>query len=315
MGHMKRPLWFISVPLLTVGLTANAQIFPPTFAHGVDYRFQRIQATRKTSDTADQGVITLVSYVYTPLKLDRHEVVLFSHGSTSGGTVAPSESVAPPRSIVQFFVSRGYTLVAPMRRGRGESGGAYREECGVWSGTCTLADETALFASGLDEGALDDAAVIEQVVLGKLVPGNSKILFAGNSRGGFLSLVMAARRPEVTKGVINFVGGWFSVRDDYPPELNRMRLKLQTDRLASLAGATFAPTLWIYAARDPYYDEAVTRQFFESFTGAGGKGDYFYVQSHALPMGHSVGTDSALWQQRVDAFLNGLDAPVVRAPQ
>lgn len=301
---------------LTVGLTANAQTYPPTFAHGVDYQFQRVQATRNASDTADQDAIVLVSYVYTPLKLDRHEVVLFSHGSTAGGAVAPSESVAPPRSIVQFFVSRGYTLVAPMRRGRGESSGTYREECGVWSGACTLVDDSALFASGLDEAALDVAAVIEQVVLGKLVPGDSKILFAGNSRGGFLSIVMAARRPEVTRGVINFVGGWMSVRDDFPPELNRKRLKLQTDRLGWVARAITAPTLWVYAARDPFYDETVTRQFFESFTAAGGKGDYFYVQSHTLPIGHSVATDSALWQQRVDVFLDGLDARLrLRGPK
>lgn len=154
--------------------------------------------------------------------------------------------------------------------------------------------------------------MIEQVVLGKLVPMDSKILFAGISRGGFLSLVMAARRPEMTKGVINFVGGWFSVREDYPPELNGKRLKLQTDRLASLAAAIAAPTLWIYAVRDPFYDEGVPRQFFESFTAAGGKGDYLYIQSHTLPTGHSVATDLALWQQPVDEFLNGLDAPVAR---
>jgi dienelactone hydrolase len=173
-----------------------------------------------------------------------------------------------------------------------------------------MADETALFESSIEEAALDDAAVVEQVVLGRLVPRDSKILFAGVSHGGFLSLVMAARRPGVTRGVINFVGGWFSVRDDYPPELNRKRLRLQTDRLAVLGRATPSPTLWVYAARDPYYDEAVTRQFFESFTGSGGKADYFLVQSPA----HTVAGDSALWQQQVDVFLKRLDAPVAGAP-
>ncbi len=303
------PSLLTAVALLTITWAASAQTFPPTLIHGVDYRFQRLQATEDTGSAKDHEPITLVTYVYTPLKKDRHEVVLLSHGSTAGGATAPSEPVVPPRSVIQFFVSRGYTLVAPMRRGRGESSGTYREECGVWSGTCTMADETALFDSGLDQAALDNSVVIDQVVFAKLVPRESKILFAGISRGGFLSLEMAARRPTATKGVINFVGGWFSVRHDYPPELNEQRLALETKRLASIARTTGAPTLWIYAARDPFYEdtEPITRRLFDSFVAAGGKGDYFFVASHTLPMGHLVATDAKLWDQRVDAFLEALD--------
>jgi pimeloyl-ACP methyl ester carboxylesterase len=259
--------------------------------------------------TATQGSFTLVSYVYVPLKGDRREAVVFSHGSTGGGATAPGEPVLTPRPVIEFFVSRGYTLVVPMRRGRGESGGAYGEECGTWSGNCTVGEETALFGSGLAEAEADTSAVIDQVVLGRLIPRDGKILFSGISRGGFLSLVMAARRPDLAKGVVNFVGGWFSVRDDYAAELNQARLKLQTDRLASLAKEVRVPTLWIYAARDPFYSGGVTRQFFDAFTAAGGKGEYLFVESHTLPSGHAVATDATLWRPSAETFLAGLPAP------
>ena len=155
--------------------------------------------------------------------------------------------------------------------------------------------------------------MLDQVVLGKARAEDLKVVFAGVSRGGFLSLMMAARRPEVTKGVVSFVGGWFSVRDDYSAELNQKRLALQRDRLASAARVVRVPTLWIYAARDPFYSGVVSRQFFEAFTGAGGNGQYHDVQTHTLASGHAVATDATLWQQEASAFLAALYWPT-RSP-
>jgi pimeloyl-ACP methyl ester carboxylesterase len=274
------------------------------FAHGVDYRFERATVT-----TGGASPSRLVAFVYVPLKNDRKEAVLFSHGSTGGGATAPEEPVVPPRPVIEFFVSRGYTLVAPARRGRGESGGRYGEECGTWSGACTIADETALFEPGLEEAVADSTAALDQLVLGRLVPRDSKVVFAGVSRGGFLSLMMAARRPEVAKAVLSFVGGWFSVRDDYSAELNQQRLALQRDRLAAAAKAVRVPTLWVHAARDPFYSGAVTRQLFEAFTGAGGDGRYHHVETHTLTSGHAVATDATLWSQEAGDFLAALDRP------
>ena len=69
------------------------------------------------------------------------------------------------------------------------------------------------------------------------------------------------------------------------------------------------PTLWVYAARDPFYSGAVSRQLFEAFTGAGGNGRYHYVETHTLASGHAVATDATLWQQEAGAFLAALDQP------
>jgi dienelactone hydrolase len=279
----------------------------PDFIHGVDYSFERMVATRQT---ADEGQIRLVSYVYRPLRNDRHEVVLFSHGSTGGGVISAKEAVYnPPRSIIRFFTSRGYTVVAPMRRGAGESSGTSREECAYHAKQCTLAENRATVEAGLREAVLDTKAVLHQIVSGKLLPRNMKVVFSGVSRGGFLSLVMAGEDPEVTKGVLSFVGGLISISEEWPVEENRARLRLHQDRLTAAAARTTAPSFWVYAARDTFYPDSTTRKFFRAYTKAGGKAEYFYVPSHSLENGHLVATSLPLWEEAADTFLGSLNKP------
>lgn len=286
----------------------SGQALNPELVHGRDYTFARMVATRAVRDAEDKGTIRLVTYVYRPLKNDRREVLLFSHGSTGGLIRSPKEPGDwPPPSVVRFFVSRGYTFVAPMRRGRGESSGTYVEECAFYLGQCTLAQQVALTDRGLREALLDSDAVIDQLILGRLVPRQTKILVGGISRGGFLSLMLAGERPGLVKGVINFVGGWHSVSDKYPASDNKLRLDAQTVRLARAAKQTGAPSIWVYAARDPFYNESTSREFFRTWREAGGQAEYVFVAEHSLPSGHAVASDAALWGRQVDDFLKTID--------
>jgi dienelactone hydrolase len=280
-----------------------------SFAHGVDYTFERMTATVPDRDGRP---VTLVSYVYVPLKGDRREAVLFSHGSTAAGTNAPEEPIALPRPVIEFFVSRGYTLVAPMRRGRSESGGAYVEECGPWSGGCPADDPAQRLEAGLGAAIADSTAVLDQVVFGRLVPKDAKVLYSGYSRGGFLSLALAARRPDSARAVISFAGGWMALNEGLPAETRQTRVALQSERLAGYAKAMRAPALWIYAARDPFYDAAAPRQLFDAFKGAGGQGEFVFIDTHTLPTGHAVASDARLWRSAVEAFLAGVEATARR---
>src|SRR5687767_7651127 len=204
----------VALLVTAVPTWASAQAVDPAFVFGRDYTFEKMVATRDVNDTEDKGTIQLATYVYRPVKNDRHQVVLFSHGSTGGLARSPKEpggAHALPASVVQFFVSRGYTLVAPMRRGRGESTGTYVEECSVFTGQCTVAEQVALGERGIREALADTDAVIQQIVLDRIAPVDSKVLLVGHSRGGFLSLVLAGERPALVKGVVNFAGGWYGV--------------------------------------------------------------------------------------------------------
>jgi pimeloyl-ACP methyl ester carboxylesterase len=287
---------------------AFAQALSPEFVHGVDYSFERMEATRTVNDADDRGAIRLVTLVYRPIKGDKREVVLFSHGSTGGEIKSPKEPwEGPPQSVVRFFVSRGYTVVAPMRRGRAESSGTYIEECAIYAGECTLARQTAMMERSVREAMLDTTAVIDQVVLGRLMPRESKLLLAGVSRGGYLSLMVASERAQQVKGVVNFVGGWLSVSAKYPQADNDRRLEAQSGPLTQAGKRSTAPSVWIYAARDPLYDEATTRELFRAYREGGGRGEYVFVRDHSLPSGHNVASALPLWEAAVEGFLKGLD--------
>jgi len=182
-----RSILFLPVVfVVALAVPAPGQAINPEFVFGRDYTFERMVATRKVRDAEDKGTIRLVTYVYRPQRNDRHEVVLFSHGSTGGLATSPEEpggSNAPPRAVVQFFVSRGYTVVAPMRRGRGESTGTYIEECSIlksptgfcffWAIAMMSCDRAVRSSSsdGGDEAALSVAIVSCVISMGP--PGSA----------------------------------------------------------------------------------------------------------------------------------------------
>lgn len=284
---------------------ANAPL-NPEWVYLRDYTFERREATREVRDAEDNGTIRLVTYVYRPVREDRREVVLYSHGSTASWTRSPKEQGdAPPLAVLRFFLSRGYTVVAPMRRGRGESTGTYVEECPVYAGKCSPADQVALGDRALKEALLDTYAVIDQVVYG-IVRRDSKIVAAGHSRGGFLSLVLAGERPDIVKGVVNFAGGWQAMNDRVTPEDHRHRVEVQAVPLRRAAAQARVPSIWIYADRDPFYNEAGRQGLLKAWRDAGGKAEYLLITDHSLPNAHGVPSNATYWESQVDAFLKSL---------
>jgi dienelactone hydrolase len=294
------------VLLLATAAAVSAQAIEREFVWGRDYTFERMEATRVVDDKEDKGTIRLVAYVYRPVKNDRHEVVLFSHGSTGGLVRSPKEAMdAPPPAVISFFVSRGYTLVAPMRRGRNESSGTYIEECSVYMGKCTAAEQTGLGDRALREALLDTNAAIDQIVH-RLTPRDSRIIAVGISRGGFLSLMLAGERPKLVKAVVNFVGGWQSVTERLSPSDTQQRMDDHKVRLQRAAKIAKSSSIWFYAARDPFYKEGVPQELHRYWTDAGGKGDFVYISDHSLASGHMLASNAALWGKQVDGFLKTL---------
>ena len=298
--------------LLTLFAAGNAcaQAVDSGFAWGRDYTFERMNATRVVNDAEDKGTIRLVAYVYRPVKNDRHEVVLFSHGSTGGLSRSPKEAMdAPPIPVINFFVSRGYTLVAPMRRGRNESSGTYVEECSVFTNQCTVEDQIPRGERAMKEALADTNAVIDQLIIGKLAARETKILAAGISRGGFLSLILAGERPTLIEGVVNFVGGWLGVTDRLTDVQAKARMDDQKARLERAAKRFSGPSVWFYASRDPFYKDGVAQELHKYWTDAGGKGEFIYINDHNLQSGHVIATNPTLWNKHVQALLSKIDAP------
>lgn len=300
MGSIARLVLFAALMCLGAGLAQGQVPSAATPVNGVDYRFKRMVTRRSINDVADQGRIKLVSYVYEPLRDNRGDVVIVLHGSTGGMASSPNEPLSVRGFPIDFLLARGITVVVPLRRGRAESTGTYVEECPYWPGRCTLADNRLIAETGLADALASTDAVFEDV-LEKLQPRDGKVVLWGLSRGGFLALDFAASHPDRVHGVIAVSAGWLSIAEEWPAGENAARLQFHQTVLAN-AGSRFAgPTLWVYAARDPFYPDSITRQFFSAYKSAGGAGRYLFIADHPSASGHTPGLN--LWEADAERFL------------
>jgi len=236
--------------------------------------------------------VTLEATLYRPAGDGPHAVLLFNHGSTGGGAVAPSMTLRPSRPA-QLFVERGFAVLAPMRRGRGASDGTPAEH----EGTC----EPSVLGGGLTR-AIEDVDAAMAYLRAQPWADPERVVVAGQSRGGILAVAYAAERPGTIRGVINFAGGWTSQRcDDGGRSFNQTTF-------ASAGGRTRIPMLWLYAEEDGYYSATWIRRYHEAFVRAGGVVTFQLFPAFGAD-GHRLVDHVAIWKATVDEFLRGLNLP------
>ena len=235
--------------------------------------------------------LTLEATLYRPAGDGPHPVLLFNHGSTGGGSVLPTTTLRPSRQA-PFFLERGFAVLAPMRRGRGASGG----EHGEYEGTC----DARVLRPGL-ERAMHDVDAALAYLRAQPWADPDRLLIGGQSRGGILSVAYAAERPAVRiQGVINFAGGWTGDRCD------RSGDSFNAATFAAAGRRARVPMLWLYAEEDRYYPAAAIRRYHDAFAQAGGTATF-----HLFPAfdgdGHRLVDRVDLWRSAVDDFLRRLN--------
>jgi dienelactone hydrolase len=189
-------------------------------------------------------------------------------------------------------------IAFPQRRGRGTSDGLYDE--GFTASRSGYSCETTIALAGAARALADlDAAV--DFLRSRAEIDVSRMLAAGTSRGGILSIAHVARRPEVYLGAVNFVGGWLGEGCGDFASVNRTLFQ---------QGAGFqGPSLWLYATNDTFYSLEHSQANFAAFTLAGGLGQ-FEVYNRAPGLnGHFLVNDSALWRASLAAWLDRLSPP------
>jgi len=238
------------------------------------------------SDSGPLGTqrITLEATVYRPSGEGPFPVVVFNHGSTGGNPAAVRVTRKAARQA-RFFTERGFAVVAPMRRGRGASDGDYGETYGC---------DTAGLTSGLAR-AIEDVDGVVAWLGTQAWADPTRLVMAGISRGGLLSVVYAGERPQRVKGVVNFVGGWTGERCDQYSGFNAASF-------GAAGRAARVPMLWLYGDLDHYYGRAAIRSYYDAFVAAGGHGAL-----HVYPRyGHDVANYDELWEATADTYLKGL---------
>ena len=233
--------------------------------------------------------IQLEATLYKPAGAGPYPTVVFSHGS-SGGPI-PAHYTEKAAGLAAYLSGKGIALLVPMRRGRGQSQGRNAEEpsaCTPEAARDGLDYATAALDATFDYLRKQPWAALDKVVL------------AGHSRGGILSLIYAAEHPGVAIGTINFSGGWKN--DNCGP------VDINLALFSAAAGGGKVPSLFLYAQGDGFYSDASIQKYAQVFTQAGGDVDFRFfhiekVNGHLLF--HRV---RPVWDGAVGAFLQRIGA-------
>lgn len=225
----------------------------------------------------------------------RHEgpypTVVFNHGSTGRGHNRSLYSrTVSPAVAADYFAERGWMTLFPQRRGRGKSGGNYGEGLAPdGSGySCNVEIATAGF-----ERAVEDVDAVLRHLRGRADVDQRRLVIAGVSRGGILSIAYAGMRPDTFQGAINFNGGWLGG--------GCASHEIVNPSLFERGASAGIPTLWLHGSHDQYYRIEHCRRNFERFRAAGGQGKFIAARA-----GHALLFKPALWRDHLDQYLGVL---------
>ena len=215
-------------------------------------------------------------------------LAVLSHGSSDG--VDPRMTITM-EGEARWLRDQGYAVLVPMRRGRGASDGVYGE-----TNCCNL--ETGAprdCSAGLSEALEDLRAAIR---CGQRQPGvrPGPVLLAGQSRGGFLSIVHAGLHAADVAGVISFVGGWTA---------DWCNGAFNTERLTEAGAGAKAPQLWLHSDNDRYYGAEHVRANHAAFMAAGGRAA-LHMLAGVPDDGHRLAAYPDRWTSLAAAYLHGL---------
>jgi dienelactone hydrolase len=237
------------------------------------------QQQGSVSVAIDGTAVRLSIVTYKPTGEGPFPTLIFHHGS--GDFERPYD----PSIVAQWFVARGWAVIAPSRRGRGGSEGLDEE-----GDACSEAEAV----EGANRALADIEAVTPPLVSQPFVD-RSRIAVGGQSRGGILSVAWSGKHPEV-RAVVNFVGGWKGTRTCLKGiAINRKLLN---------RGVTWEqPSLWLYGDRDPFYPLEDTKVNFDAFLSAGGKGVWHDYKPPKELYGHQICLAPQLWTADMEAYL------------
>jgi len=191
------------------------------------------------------------------------------------------------------FVSRGFAVAVPTRRGYGRSGGE-------WAETYKDCKNPDYRHAGM-ETARDIIASISALAAEPFIDAQ-KVLLVGVAAGGFGSLAAATQPISGLMGTVNFAGGRGSINDYAVCELPQL-----IEAFAAFGAGSRTPSLWLYAENDRSFTPAMAKQMFTAYVRAGGRGELYLAPPHGQN-GHAYFYSGIrAWLPLIDEFLAGIN--------
>jgi dienelactone hydrolase len=245
------------------------------------------------------GGSTLVTTVMRPPGEGKSPLVVINHGSPADGSQRGKMERPRYTALSSFFLSRGYVVALPLRRGYGESGGSWAEGYG----SCDLPD---YFSAGL-HGAADIQATIDFMRAQPYVAPDRTIV-VGQSAGGWATVALSSRNPPGVSAMINFAGGRGGHQRLAGGGIGNCTPRALVDAAARYGATARVPMIWIYAENDSFFEPSLAMRMVEAYDGAGGKAVYRPVGAFGRD-GHSLAGSSngnSVWGPLIESFLAGL---------
>jgi dienelactone hydrolase len=175
---------------------------------------------------------------------------VMNHGS-QGPTVKNIVNVRADGATITL-IENGFAVFAPVRKGFRRAGDP-PTDISVDSSEPIACNSWPAQEAGL-KSAKDDVKALLAQLKGRQDVDTNRIVLAGHSRGGFLSLALAAEQLQGLLGVINLVGAWHSEPCPSGPSYNN-------GKLAQFAKEANVPIFSYYGTKDTFYPEEVARGF------------------------------------------------------
>jgi dienelactone hydrolase len=259
-----------------------------------DLHEQVVQVQVRVEGLFGANEVPLTATIFRPDGSGPFPLVVLSHGTAPNAL--ERAKIGRYRRIPQIreFVSRGFAVIVPIRRGFGATGGDYAEFIGKCSSPIYY---EACRAAGSDIVAAVDYAVKRPDI------NPDCVILVGQSTGGLASLAAASMNPRGLIAVVNFSGGHGGDPAAHPGEPCDPQSLRAT--FAKFSQTIKVPVLWHYAENDKYFSPRYANEWFSTFQKEGGKGR-LVIQPPFGKDGHSLFASSGsipIWTKAFDAFL------------
>ncbi len=233
------------------------------------------------------------------LHISPHPLAIVNHGLTTDRAVRNQMRADACGELAEQLTALGYIVAFPVRRGYGETGGAFLEG---ETRSCRDADFVGAgnaIADDIDAVARHLASTHKDVAKGRTV-------VIGHSGGGWGTIALASRNSKGIRAYINISGGHGSQQGKPDGHCGHKPL---VRGVKQFGAKSRQPMLWLYVENDTYIGPALARAMHKAFTQAGGKAELRILPAYG-DEGHELFTadGSSIWAPVVSDWLSRLPA-------